>query len=213
MALKLGSEKAWIFRITHRENVPWTLRNGLHCQSSDQKDPAFVSIGNQELIAKRDRRTVPIHPGGFLSDYVPFYFTPASVVMYNIKTGFRSDTPLDNTKIVIMVASLREIVTSGVQAVFTDRHALLTTARFFSSLDGLEEVDWALLRQRDFRHDPERPDKKERYQAEALIYRHLPIERLAGIVCYGESEMRALEGEAQEAQVQLRFAIRPNWYF
>ena len=172
-----------------------------------------MSIGNQELIAKRDRRIVPIDPGGFLSDYVPFYFTPASIMMYNIKTGFRSGTPLANSKIVIMVTSLRELVSNGVQAVFTDRHALLTTARFFSSIDGLQEIDWSLLRQRDFRHDPERPDKKERYQAEALIYRRLPIERLAGIVCYGEDEMRTLEGEAQEAQVQLKVAIRPNWYF
>ena len=172
-----------------------------------------MSIGNQELIAKRDRKTVPIDPGGLLSDYVPFYFTPASIMMYNIKTGFRSGSPLDNTNIVIMVASLRDLVSNEVQAVFTDRHALLATARFFSSMDGLQEIDWSLLRQRDFRHDPERPDKKERYQAEALIYRHLPVERLAGIVCYGENEMRTLEGEAQDAQVQLRVAIRPNWYF
>ena len=213
MALSLNPEKAWIFRITHRDNVPWMLRNGLHCQSSEQKDPAFVPIGNQDVITKRDRRIVPIDPGGFLSDYVPFYFTPASIMMYNIRTGFRSGTPLDNSKIVIMVASLRKVVANGVQAVFTDRHALLTTARFFSSMSGLQKVDWSLLRQKDFRHDPERPDKKEKYQAEALIYRHLPIERLAGMVCYGETEMRTLEGEVQEAQVQLKVAIRPDWYF
>ena len=84
-----------------------------------------MSIGNQELIAKRDRKTVPIDPGGLLSDYVPFYFTPASIMMYNIKTGFRSGSPLDNTNIVIMVASLRDLVSNEVQAVFTDRHALL----------------------------------------------------------------------------------------
>ena len=68
----LNPEKAMIFRITHRKNVNWLLRNGLRCANSDVRDPEFVNIGNPDLIAKRRSREVPIPPGGTLADYVPF---------------------------------------------------------------------------------------------------------------------------------------------
>ena len=87
MSNDLTAQKALIFRITHRDNVRWMLRNGLHCRNSAKRDPRFVSIGNQELIDKRNERQVPVAPGGTLSDYVPFYFTPFSPMLLNIKTG------------------------------------------------------------------------------------------------------------------------------
>lgn len=68
----LTPEKALIFRITHRDNVPWILDNGLHCQSSEILDPGFVGIGNPELISLRPHRHVDISPGGTLADYIPF---------------------------------------------------------------------------------------------------------------------------------------------
>ncbi|HEY2740067.1 MAG TPA: DarT ssDNA thymidine ADP-ribosyltransferase family protein, partial [Thermoanaerobaculia bacterium] len=60
----LASEKALIFRATHRLNLPWVLANGLHSRSSDLQDPDFVPIGNVEIICRRQRRMVPIAPGG-----------------------------------------------------------------------------------------------------------------------------------------------------
>ena len=81
----LNSERALIFRIAHIKNTPWILDHGLHCRNSEECDPNFVEIGNPELIVKRIHRTVPISPGGLLSDYIPFYFTPYSPMLYNIK--------------------------------------------------------------------------------------------------------------------------------
>ena len=49
----LNPERALIFRITHRANLPWILENGLHCQSAAASDSNFVSIGNPELIDRR----------------------------------------------------------------------------------------------------------------------------------------------------------------
>ena len=84
----LNPEKALIWRIVHRDNIPWLMENGVHCRNSDNQDPNYVNIGNTELIDKRAHRVVPIDPGGTLSDYVPFYFTPFSPMMFNIKTGY-----------------------------------------------------------------------------------------------------------------------------
>ena len=78
---------ARIFRITHIENMRWILEHGLHCRNGGALDPSFVEIGIPGLIASRAVHPVPIPPGGMLSDYVPFYFTPHSPMLLNIKTG------------------------------------------------------------------------------------------------------------------------------
>ncbi len=85
----LNPEKALIFRITHRVNLTGILANGLYCRNSSRIDPNFVSIGNPDLIINRHNHPVPVPPGGTLSDYIPFYFTPLSMMLYNINTGFR----------------------------------------------------------------------------------------------------------------------------
>ena len=88
MSKDLNPTKALIFRIVHRDNVPWMLDHGVHCRNSNQVDPNYVNIGNEELIEKRHHHSVRHPMGGTLSDYVPFYFTPFSPMMYNIKTGW-----------------------------------------------------------------------------------------------------------------------------
>jgi hypothetical protein len=49
----LTPEKALIFRIVHRGNVPWILDKGLYCKNSKVLDPNYVEIGNLDLITKR----------------------------------------------------------------------------------------------------------------------------------------------------------------
>ena len=213
MAYMLNAERAGIFRITHIRNVPWILRNGLHCKNSTVRDPEFVRIGNLELIEKRTNRSVPVQPGGTLSDYIPFYFTPFSMMMYNIKTGYGGIRQFPNSEIVIMASSLRHLAATGVSAVFSDRHAYLQTAQFFTSLEDLDKIDWDILRRRDFRRDVDDLEKTDRYQAEALVHRHLPVEHLAGIVCMSENEKRTLEQQREEAGLDLKIETRPTWYF
>ena len=213
MALKLSANKALIFRVTHISNVPWILSNGLHCKNSNVSDPNFVQIGNPELISKRTTKNIPILPHGTLSDYVSFYFTPFSMMMYNITTGYGGIRQFPNSEIVIMVTSLCDLVDHGVTAVYTDRHAYLSTAQFYSSLDDLENIDWNLLQSRDFRRDLDNPEKTDRYQAEALVYKHLPVEQLMGIICHGTNEKRVLLDQIQEADIELKIEALPSWYF
>jgi len=100
MSTNLNSDKALIFRIVHRDNLPWILDHGLRAKNGGKLDPNFRNIGNPDLIDKRSRRVVPIPPGGTLSDYVPFYFTPFSIMMYNIKlvTGESSTFPIKRSR-------------------------------------------------------------------------------------------------------------------
>jgi len=119
----LNPERALIFRVTHRDNLPWILDNGLGAQSGEVLDPNFRQIGDADLIQKRPKRAVPIDPGGTLSNYIPFYFTPCSIMLLNILTGYRGITSVPAEEIVVLVSSLRKVAELGIPFVFTDRHA------------------------------------------------------------------------------------------
>lgn len=209
----LTPDKALIFRATHRLNLPWTLANGLHCRNSILQDPGFVAIGNAEIIARRQGKLVPIAPGGDLADYIPFYFTPYSPMLLNIKTGYGGVQQRPNHDIVILVSSLVKLEEVGIHYVFTDRHAVLTAARFFNRRADLGQVDFEILQRRDFKTDKNDPGKKERYQAEALAYRLVPMEALLGVVCYTESVRPEVEAAISSAGVSVPVFIRPDWYF
>jgi hypothetical protein len=210
MSKDLNPTKALIFRIMHRDNVPWALTNGLHCRSSKTHDPNYVNIGNVDLISKRNHRVVPIAPGGTLGDYVPFYFTPYSPMLYNIKTG-RGVPKRPNDEIVIAVSSLHKLRKQSVPFAFTDRHAYLNAAQFSSDLARLDWIDWTTLQQRDFQRDAS--DKFERYQAEALIHRHLPIDGLFGIICYNDSVAEQFQKLVSSIGLTLQIATKPGFYF
>jgi len=83
---------------------------------------------------------------------------------------------------------LRKLERDGVRFLFTDRHAYLGYASYYNNLDDLSRIDWTILQQHDFKRDAENPEKTDRYQAEALVHRHLPIASLLGIACYNVTE-------------------------
>ena len=96
---------------------------------------------------------------------------------------------------------------------FTDQHAYPLMANYYTDLDDLGEVDWDLLNRRDFKHDPDDPGKKERYQAEALIWKHVPVEALLGICCYTPSVDQAIKVELAKHNLDVKTSIQRNWYF
>lgn len=209
----LNPQKALIFRITHRDNLPWLLANGLYCRSAEEQDPGFVTIGKQELIDKRMTRMVPMPPSGFLSDYIPFYFTPASMMLYNIVTGHGVPRQ-DREDIIVLVSSLPHLKQLGISFLFTDRHAYLANAEFSDRLEDLADfVPWDLLQAKDFKRDLENPDKTDRYQAETLVHHHLPASALLGIGAYTDEVRTDIETQAMAHGLQLKAVARPNWFF
>ena len=209
---RLNPEKALIWRIVHRDNLPWILDNGLHCANSDVQAPQYVNIGNADLIDKRRSRHVPIAPEGVLADYVPFYFTPFSVMMKNIHSGW-SVQQRSNDEIVILVSSLYRVEQLGLPFVFTNAHAYPDWTDYYSDLANLGEIDWSILQRRDFKRDPDDPRKMERYQAEALIHHHLPITGLLGIMCYTDAMKERIEQDVAARGLTLSVHARPGWYF
>jgi hypothetical protein len=210
----LNPQLARIFRIVHISNVPSILDQGrLHCQNSNDVAPNYVNIGNASLIDKRTRRYVPIPPGGPLSDYVPFYFTPFSIMMYNIKTGYGGISRRDNTEVVMFVTSIHRLDELGVPFVFTNQHAYAVDTEFYNDLQHLDRIDWPLLQRRDFKTDDNDPGKQLRYQAEALVHRYVPLKAILGIVCVNAVVRGNLESLLEQRHIELAVRSMPTWYF
>ncbi|OCH56321.1 DUF4433 domain-containing protein [Vibrio sp. ZF57] len=209
----LNPEKALIWRIVHRDNIEWILDNGLHAGNSSVCADNWVNIGNPELISKRSTHPVPIGPGGVLHDYVPFYFTPFSPMLKNIQSGWGGVKKRDNSEIVILVSSLRNIDKQGIPFVFTDSHAYYMWSSFYDDLSELDKIDWEIIQKRDFKRDADDPAKFERYQAEALIHKHVPVEALVGMACFSDDVKQYLEQLIQKSGHSSQVVTRPGWYF
>jgi len=209
----LNPTDALIFRITHRDNLPWILDYGFHSKSSHMLDPNFRRIGDLDLIDKRSRRKVPAGPGGTLSDYIPFYFTPLSMMAYNIHTGHRGIEQVPNDDLVIFVSALSRMSTFGLFFAFTDRHAYLATAQYFTDLGHLDATNWPILQNRDFKTDSEDPGKTDEYQAEALVWKHLPVDALLGICGNTPRVQQQIEKELTRRGLTVKAYAKEDWYF
>jgi len=202
-----------MFRICHIANFEWHLTNGLVCQNSSLTNPRFVSIGNKDLITRRRTRQVSLAPGGTLSDYIPFYFTPYSIMLYNIKTGYNGIEKRNNGDIIIFVSSMHRLMKNNIKVLFTDRHAYMLDACYYDDIKDLNKVDWKILAARDFKRDNDDPGKTSRYQAEILVHKAIPVNGLLCVACYNEQAESRLTGVCQRAGIKLEVLRRSGWYF
>jgi ssDNA thymidine ADP-ribosyltransferase, DarT len=133
-------------------------------------------------------------------------------MMKNIHSG-RDVQKRRNEEIVILVSSLHKVKGIGQPFVFTNGHAYTYWTNYYSDMAQLSEIDWGLLQRRDFKRDADDPKKIERYQAEALIYKYLPIDGVLGIVCYTEALKQSIELDIQARNLNLSVHARTDWYF
>ena len=114
-------------------------------------------------------------------------------MLYVIENGYCGVEKFTSSELVIFITSLHRLVEQNVPFAFTNGHAYPTETEFYQDLTYLDKIDWELLKAGDFRPDAEDPSKKTRYQAEALVHRHLPITALLGVACHSvnvESHLR-----------------------
>lgn len=163
----------YAFRITHIDNIPHILRNGIVKADSPLRDDNYVSIGDQQVIRVRTEMAVEDRR---ISDYIPFYFGPRSPMLYVIQHGYNGVQRVEPWNIVYCVIRLDDIVNNNIDCVFTNGHALSKITSFFAKerLAGIDEIvkyDDVYSSQWDTEADI---DLKRRKEAELLIKNDLP---------------------------------------
>ncbi len=184
----------FIFRMTHIDNVTFIAKNGLWPKLSPVQDPDFVPIGNPNIIDKRTNKTVVvIPPGGVLGEYVPFYFSGHSPMLYNITTGYGVKKVLQKD-IVFLVCDALEIVNAGISYCFTDGNATKAISKFYNNLYGLRELDWNCIQSTIWKNTEEDYDRVRKKMAEFLVKEHIPTNLIREIIVKNpETEQKVAE--------------------
>lgn len=199
----------YAFRITHIDNIPHILRNGIVKADSPLRDDNYVSIGDQQVIRVRSEMAVEDRR---ISDYIPFYFGPRSPMLYVIQHGYNGVQRVDPWNIVYCVIRLDDIMNNNIDCVFTNGHALSKITTFFTKeylvrIDEIVKYEDVYSSQWDTETDI---DLKRRKEAELLIKNDLPPQFIKGFVVYNEEAKQKLMMVGVNDNMVV---VAPGYYF
>ncbi len=172
------------------------------------------SAAHRRIQQRRVQASVPVGPGGVLSDYVPFYFGARSPMLYANHRGQVQDNPGGQRPIVYLVSSVDAVAAATDAWVFTDGHAVMAPlTRFFDDQAHLEEVDWDAVHARDWFDTQDAPDRKRRKQAEFLVHRFCSFEWVTEIAVIDEAIAGRVAEITASAGVVVPVVVRQDWYY
>jgi len=181
-------------------------QNGILCKNSlISENVSYEDIANHDVQDKRAKTEVPFPPGGNLHNYVPFYFW-GQTPMLLVNQWRQKD-------IIFFVTHTETIAKAGLPFAFTDRHAVVNYAKFYNDLDALKKLDWHTIKLRYWADVEEDPARKEKKQAEFLIYKKLPWELIYGIGVINDevdSKLKLLLNNQSHKPI---VKTKPEWYF
>ncbi len=205
------------YRITHIDNVPLLLRDGLWSMASRRQDDGYVFIGDSSLVSRRASIHVPVPPGGTLADYVPCYFGERSPMLYNIQ---RSNGPSVKrrpaSEIVYLCFRLHVLDEQGLEWCFTDGHAKERLTKFYTSDSPGTVLDIQAIRAQDWGSPQvtERDrDLRRRKQAELLVHSHIPASAILHILTADESSACIVKQFVLDSPCSLPVGVAPYRQF
>lgn len=204
-----------IYHITHMDRLSSIVADGyLWCDAEIiRRAPAGTTIGMSSI--KQRRLTLPLnsHPDLHVGDCVPFYFCPRSVMLYLIHQGNHPELGYrgGQTPILHLEADLRATVAWAQAQRKRWAFTLSNAGSYFfedrCDLARLNEIDWAAVQARNWRHC------KEGKQAEFLLEHSFPwhlVERI-GVhpAAFYNQVVNALPAHGHRPTVE----VRADWYY
>lgn len=204
-------EPTTIVHFTHVRNLPGMVQHGLRSDAVCRgQGLTQVEVGDLDIRERRLTLPVGTGPGGFVGDYVPFYFGPRSPMMFRLrKTDEHFLAEYD--EIVYLVTTIEAVEGAGRTWVASDRNAALAVADFVCTTAELDShIDWDLIAAKYW---GDYPDGKERRMAELLVHGSLPWGCVEEIVVRSEATRRSVSGLLAGAGHAPPVIVRGGWYF
>jgi len=204
-----------IYHITNIRNLHSILaRNELLCDNQGKLHGLdIVEIAYEDLKERRACTPVPVGNDGCLADYVPFYFAPRSPMLFAIHKGCVVGYDEGQTKILHLVSSVEEVVRRSRPFVFTDGHPVMMISQFYTNVDDLKEIDWAIMRARYWADTIEDGDRRRRRQAEFLVHQAFPWDAVREIGVKNEKVKGEVLANLEGADYQPSVVVKPDWYY
>jgi hypothetical protein len=210
----INTSKKYCYRIYHIENLNRILQVGLCSKNHPLSTSDFVPIGNPQIINTRSSTKVRINGYGNIGDYIPFYFTPRSIMLYNIVTGYWAPLvpKISKSDIIVIRCEINQLIKVN-RFFFTNGQANDALTRHYNDLSKLNKIDWANIQNSNFSKSDDDFDRARRYQAEFLVYYHVPVEAIESIIVYNEGTAKFVKDELSQAGVILPVHISPKCFF
>ncbi|MBQ1061587.1 MULTISPECIES: DUF4433 domain-containing protein [Micromonospora] len=212
-------ERARIMHFTHIDNLPNILATGRLLADSAVGAQLRTDVGAVGIKASRRERPVTCPPGGFVADYVPFYFAPRSPMMYRISCEHRDGKagcyPGGDDPLVYLVSSVDRVQGAGLRWVASDGNCAAGVTAFTGNVDDLGKlVDWPLMRATYWNNVPEDPDRIRRRMAELLVHREFPVNLITGYVVRTDARKAQLGHVLRSAGIIDAYVdVRQHWYY
>lgn len=210
----INKNREYCYRLTHRDNLEHHLRVGICTRHHPDADPGFVSIGHPDIIASRDTEKVRLRGYGYLGEYVPFYFTPKSIMQFNIVTGYWHPVVQQRHPSELVVLRCRIVdLNECDRYFFTDGQANNALTNHYRNLVDLDAVDWPCIHAGNFSKSGD-ADRARRYQAEFLVHHHVPVDRIESIHVYDQAaRQRVLKTLVKTGHTHIPVYITKQYYF
>ncbi len=196
------------FRITHIDNIPYIDSTGFVLASSPLASTDYKPIGDNKVIEKRKTGINGID----LTQYIPFYFGPRSVMLYVIQHGYNGVERHNAEDIVYCVIRIKDLIENKTNCIFSDGHALSAITKLYTQekLPQLNEIISYNDVYARYWISEEDIDLKRRKEAELLIEKALPKEYIRGYIVYNQRAKEKLTGYGINEN---KIAINSNYYF
>lgn len=134
--------------------------------------------------------------------------------MFAISRGRVPEYGDDTTSLVYLGTTIERMVQLEVPLVFTDRNAVLQTARYSNDLADLDTIiDWTLMEARIGRDTDDEPDRRERRMAECLVHRRVPWDAFQYVGAYSQALAREVKATLARSCRGVPVGVEHDWYF
>ena len=205
-----------IYHITHINNLTSILTSGGLIANSRLKTQQtnYLDIAHRQIQDRRATTKVPCSTGGYLHDYVPFYFAPRSPMLYAIHKQNVATYSGGQQPIIHLVSEAYTIKNSRLNFAFTDGHAIMAYSEFYDNLSDLESViDWQLMKSQYWFDTEDDPNRKCRRQAEFLVHEICPWNLIQQIGVINHTIAQQVQQILTNFNLQTPVNIYPRWYY
>lgn len=170
MSIKEGK---LLYHLTSITNIKSILVDGIKPRSS--LDTVFKDVAEQEIIDFRNENSI--------SNTIPFHFFAG--------TPFSGRVQIDNPdEEFVYITVHRDIAKKNNFRIFPTHPLHMNPLRVFEYKEGLEEIDWDLMEQRDYNHE----ECKETCMAECIApFKSVPAEVFHSIIVRSDETKAYLE--------------------
>lgn len=210
----INKDKKYCYRITHIQNLPFILQMGIVTKHHPQASEDYIHIGNPEIIDVRSAKPVKIGNYGNIGDYVPFYFTPKSIMLYNILTGYYVPVvPKRKRNEILVIRCLIEDLAQLPQWFFTDGQGNDMASSHYNDLAYLDTIDWQCIQHSLFHKNDGDYDRPRRYQAEFLVHERVPLTAIESLNVYNQSAADYVNAVLSQNNINFAVHIQPQYFF